>query len=164
VDGVDGVDAVRGSEHVVVTRDAGGTWVDVTPAELMMQTPSRRITDLFVLDPEHAWLTVGGLADDTTQTLWSTTDAGRHWVRLSVTPRPNCALDFVSATRGWCVLDRATMGRDRIDLSTTGDGGTTWQQVNRQGSPPEACAKDVRFSTATLGWAVTACAAGTPPV
>jgi photosystem II stability/assembly factor-like uncharacterized protein len=158
------VDAVRGSEHVVLTRDAGTTWSDVTPPGLLTQTRARRITALFVLDPDHTWLTAGGLADGARQTLWSTGDAGQHWTQHAYTPRPGCALDFISPSHGWCVLDRATMGRDSVGLFGTNDGGTTWHQINRSGSPPDSCDKDVGFTTATLGWAVTACAAGTPPI
>jgi photosystem II stability/assembly factor-like uncharacterized protein len=158
------VDASGGTEHVVLTRDAGTRWSDVTPAGLTNQTGARRITSLFVLGADHAWLTVGGIANRAPQTLLSTADGGRHWSELSRTPRPNCALDFVSPDRGWCVLDRATMGQDAIELFGTGDGGQTWQRINRRDSPPVGCDKNVGFTNDTLGRAVTACAAGTPPI
>lgn len=157
-------DSVGGGEHVVLTRDAGATWSDITPTGLRIQTRTRRITGMFVLDPEHAWLTVGGLADGAPQTLLSTADAGRHWLRLAPTPRPTCAPEFVSARRGWCVLDRAAMGQDAFELYTTGNSGASWQHVDPDHSPPAGCDKDVGFTTATMGWAVTACAAGTPSI
>jgi photosystem II stability/assembly factor-like uncharacterized protein len=157
-------EAVRGGEHLMLTRDAGTSWADITPPGLTRQTRARRITALFVLDADHAWLTVGGLSDGAPQTLLSTGDAGQHWRQLADTPRADCVPEFVSPARGWCVLDRATMGRDAFDLFSTGDGGTTWQHVNRHHSPPASCDKDVRFTDARLGWAVAACLAGTPPI
>ena len=158
------VDALGGTEHIVLTRDAGGSWSDVTPAGLTNQTGARRINSLFVLDAYHAWTTSGGIIDGAAQTVDSTADGGRHWSRLSRLPSPGCALDFVSPTRGWCVLDRATMGQDRIELFATRDGGGTWRRINPPNAPPAGCDKDVEFTYGMLDWAVTACLAGTPPI
>jgi hypothetical protein len=159
-----GVDALGGTEHIVLTRDAGGSWADVTPTGLTTQTRARRINSLFVLDADHAWTTYGGITDGAEQTVESTGDGGRQWSRLSRIPSPGCALDFVSPARGWCVLDRATMGQDRIELFATRDGGATWQRINPPNSPPAGCDEDVGFTDSMLGWAVTACVAGTPPI
>jgi photosystem II stability/assembly factor-like uncharacterized protein len=158
------VDALGGTEHILRTRDAGGSWSDVTPAGLTNQSGARRINSLFVLDGGHAWTTYGGITGDTAQTVDSTADAGRHWSRLSRLPSPGCALDFVSPDHGWCVLDRAAMGQDRIALFATNDGGSTWQRINPPNAPPAGCDKDVGFTDGMLGWAVTACVAGTPPI
>jgi photosystem II stability/assembly factor-like uncharacterized protein len=106
----------------------------------------------------------GGISDGAAQTLESTGDGGRHWSRLSRLPNPGCAVDFVAPTRGWCVLDRATMGQDNIELFATSDGGGTWQRINPPNAPPAACDKDVGFTDGMLGSVVTACVGGTPPI
>lgn len=156
-------DTVGGREHIWFSRDAGARWTDATPASLAVQTRSRRINQLFVLDRKHAWLTTGRLTSGGRATVWSTSDSGRHWLPRTHTPSANCRLDFVSPSHGWCVLDRAAMGRDAVKFFATHDGGTTWQAMKINGLPA-FCDKNVQFSTTTVGWAVTACVADTPPI
>jgi hypothetical protein len=69
------VDALGGTEHIVLTRHEGRSWAGVTPAGLTNQTGARRITSLFVLDADHAWTTYGGITDAAAQTVDSTGDA-----------------------------------------------------------------------------------------
>ena len=158
------VDAPGDTEHLALTRDAGRSWADVTPAGLTNQTAARRVTSLFVLDAGHAWITYGGIADGASQMVASTADGGKHWSLHADTPSPGCALEFVSPDRGWCVRDRVAMGQDRIDLFATTNGGGSWQRINPPDAPPARCDKDVGFTNGMLGWAVTACVAGAPPI
>jgi photosystem II stability/assembly factor-like uncharacterized protein len=151
-----------GPEQVEFTTDAGRSWTNVTPAGLARLRPSEQIASLFVLDARRVWLTVSGIRGGS-PTVLSTADAGRHWSSQAPIPA-GCRLDFVSPEHGWCVVDRATMGQDLITVYATGNGGRSWRRVNRPGSPPARCDKNVGFSTATLGWVVTACAAGVPPL
>lgn len=158
------VDALNGAEHLVLTRDAGRNWANVTPVGLTNETPARRITAMFALDAEHVWITYGGITDDAPQTVASTADGGRHWAPRAQSPSPGCALDFVSPARGWCVRDRAAMGQDRVELFATTNGGASWQQINQANALPAGCDKDVGFTDGMLGWTVTACVAGAPPI
>jgi hypothetical protein len=114
------VDALGGTEHIVRTRDAGGSWSDVTPAGLTNQSGVRRINSLFVLDGAHAWTTYGGITGGAAQTVDSTADGGRHWSRPYRLPSPGCALDFVSPDRGWPSSDfqiAATTSPSRLSSS-----------------------------------------------
>jgi hypothetical protein len=103
------VDALGGTEHIVLTRHEGRSWAGVTPAGLTNQTGARRITSLFVLDADHAWTTYGGITDAAAQTVDSTGDARLQLRRVMFTMTrrhagqpmwaPTCPCKIGSASR-----------------------------------------------------------------
>jgi photosystem II stability/assembly factor-like uncharacterized protein len=102
------------------TTDGGRTWTDVTP-------PGVRVTpytggDLFALGTERAWLTIG-------TTLFSTSDGGASWVRLS-TINDLGVIDFINARDGWIMQQLgAASGQDAIAILRTTDGGRRWSLI-----------------------------------
>ena len=146
----------------VRTTDGGRTWADVTPSTARV-TPSSA-SDLFVLDAERAWLGVG-------TTLFSTSDGGASWTRLSTFDHLG-SLDFVNAQDGWDMENLgAAMGQDAVAIYRSTDGGRRWFLVARTpslvgsgvslGGLTTDCDKNgLVFATPNDGWITEYCNAG----
>ncbi len=155
------------------TVDGGKTWATVTPAGLARQSGDHFITGLYALNATRAWVTYGGVAMGTAQTIAATADGGRHWTAIGHEPLTRvsfsafvygCALDFVTAQDGWCETTPAFLGSEAAYIYRTADGGRKWQLVSKTpgpapdpaGSLPFGGDKDTRFVTPRIGWTVFA--------
>ncbi|MGA3354349.1 MAG: hypothetical protein ABSD85_14370 [Acidimicrobiales bacterium] len=144
------------------TTDGGRTWIDVRP-------PGVRVSpytggDLFALGTERAWLTIG-------TTLYSTSDGGASWVRLS-TIEDLGVIDFINARDGWIMQQfGAASGQDVIAILRTTDGGRRWSLVARTpslvgsgvgtGGLTTGCDKSgIVFVSRSEGWLTEYCNGG----
>ncbi len=144
------------------TTDGGRTWTDVTPSTARVAPSSA--SDLFVLDAERAWLGVG-------TTLYSTSDGGGSWTRLSTFDHLG-SLDFVNAQDGWDMENLgAAMGQDAVAIYRSTDGGRRWFLVARTpslvgsgvslGGLITNCDKNgIVFATPSDGWITEYCNGG----
>ncbi|HRF46858.1 MAG TPA: hypothetical protein PLC98_04460 [Anaerolineales bacterium] len=157
-------------DHVVVTRNGGYQWRDVTPP----QPADRELREgwaatFFALNGETAWAV---FADRATGNLpeqawvWRTADAGTTWqtsVALdlggSVGFRP-LDLHFNDAAHGWLLVADAP-DRDPTSrrLYATNDGGAHWAPVSAWSSAAgEACATvAARRTSLTEGYLFAEC-------
>ena len=129
-------DAGSGAERttrVLVSRDNGGSFTDITPAG-MGTTPALRVDDMVAEGSAHLWLAVWDI-DTTKETVYRTDDGGSSW-RAAPAPGHDMAagardsISFVDAEDGWLVqqMPTAPIGT----LYRTGDAGAHWQRVNRR--------------------------------
>ena len=154
------------SAHVVLrTTDSGQHWQNVSPT--FRDDPEFQI---FFLNADVAWISSGGSDNLDRNDVYRTTDAGHTWSRMGTVP--SCeALAFIDATHGWCADIGAAAGSESIWLYRTTDGGATWPLVSRTNglsnpsapdtpdNLPFACDKTVAFTSPTIGWASSHCAA-----
>jgi hypothetical protein len=148
---------------VVRTVDAGQSWQDVTPSVLV---GSSFLLD--VLDADVAWAQAEPDPSLPFVPVYRTLDGGRSWQREGTVPT-NCPLDFVDELHGWCDILGAASGQESVVLERTSDGGRSWRVVSQTAmaparSTPEAlpvgCDKTITFTSATVGWATSACNGG----
>jgi len=144
------------------TTDGGRTWTDVTPPGVRVSPYTS--DDLFALGTERAWLTIG-------TTLFSTSDGGASWVRLS-TVNDLGVIDFINARDGWIMQQfGAASGQDAVSILRTTDGGRRWAlvaQTPRLGGPGMAigglttgCDKSgIVFVSRSDGWLTEFCNGG----
>jgi photosystem II stability/assembly factor-like uncharacterized protein len=161
------------AEEVALTVDGGRSWADRAPPGLGAGTMRRSVAQVAAVSTKDAWVSYGGLVDDSPKDLMATQDGGRHWVALGRLPSPYCSLQFLSATVGWCTVSLEAMDIDPVIIYRSADGGRHWQLESRSptlqapgtaGSLPNACDKLVSFSTPSVGWAASVCAGGTSPL
>ena len=100
---------------IYVTHDGGTTWKST------MALPAAFGTIDFV-DTQHGWVTDGTV-------LYSTSDGGQHWAKLSPGANFNQVTDlsFVSSTTGWAIVGQSS--NSSFLLKTT-DGGKTWTPIH----------------------------------
>ncbi|MDE3131234.1 MAG: hypothetical protein KGL16_08760 [Acidobacteriota bacterium] len=162
-----------GAQGVELSADGGRRWSDATPPGLGVQGGRRWISGLFALNGAVAWLSYGGLADSSAQTILRTIDAGRRWTPIGRMPHGRwCTLQFISPQVGWCAFVGAAAGSATVTLYRTNDGGRRWRVVSRTpigvnhrpGALPYGGDKEIEFSTAVSGWAVFEAPVGTAPL
>ncbi len=118
--------------NVLVTHDAGQTWLDATPSG-MGPLPSGYTSfslSPFFLDQNTAWVTPGTMGvGGTSGTIFQTVDAGETWTSNTV-PFSNARYFFVDANGGYALVDLgAGAGSQYVALYQTTDGGANWTQV-----------------------------------
>jgi photosystem II stability/assembly factor-like uncharacterized protein len=142
---------VLSSERLLVTRDGGSHWRDVSP---MPGMPPIELSGASFLDARHGWaVTVGGLnmSSDVIR-IFRTIDGGNTWASSQMTAEAHfgLSLDFVDPRDGWLIAGKetgtiASAGR----LFRTADGGATWSEL-----PPPPSGQPVHFISLTTGWNV----------
>jgi len=119
-----------------ITTDGGRTWLQgaaVTSYYNNWTTegkygPFRQIS-LFFVDQSNGWLLV---PTQTSQTLYSTSDAGLHWrlvTEASVGQSARCRwaeMTFVSESTGWMTVECTSASDGVTPLLVSHDGGVTW--------------------------------------
>lgn len=113
--------------RVHVSLDAGGTWHDVTPAELP------EWTYVSVVEPSPHDTAVAYLAghryklDDAAPYVFRTADGGQHWTRI-VAGIPED--DWVRVVRADPVVPRLLYCGTETGVYASGDDGATWRRAN----------------------------------
>jgi photosystem II stability/assembly factor-like uncharacterized protein len=137
-----------------ITRDAGATWTNRTPATVQADL----IRAVFFVDALHGWLVIsaGTGRDAATLLAYRTTNGGRSWGSARVAapsmdfasaPAGSAWIDFIDARHGWIEVQLATSANfSWADLFRTDDGGRTWSAVE---SP---AAGEIAFATRRDGW------------
>jgi photosystem II stability/assembly factor-like uncharacterized protein len=139
------------SERLLVTRDGGSHWRDVSPGPRL---PPTELSAASFLDPRHGWaVTVGGLnVPSDVIRIFRTMDGGNTWAssQISAEAHLGLSLDFVDPRDGWLIVGTetgtmASAGR----LFRTADGSATWSEL-----PPPPSGHPVHFIDLTTGWNV----------
>jgi photosystem II stability/assembly factor-like uncharacterized protein len=163
-------DEATSTNSVVRTVDGGARWQNVTPPVAQVQVGS--LSGDF-LNAQIGWVLIVPLSEPASlpaEAVFRTLDGGRSWESLGAVP-DGCRLDFVDRDDGWCSVLGAAAGSESVWMYRTRDGGDTWSLVSQTAVPPSTstpaalpfgCDKDVTFTSRTVGWASTACAAGMP--
>ena len=158
-----------GAQSVEVTRNAGATWSTVTPPDLRVDGGAHYLFSVVALSATRAWLAYGGAAETSRSFLASTSDAGRHWSPVGALPPSGCVTQFVSPRDGTCTQLGGAAGSMVVVLYRTTNGGVTWRRIfanspssttASRGSLPFGCDKTLTFETASTGWALFFCNAG----
>jgi photosystem II stability/assembly factor-like uncharacterized protein len=165
-----GPTAGGGAQGIELSTDGGMRWSNVTAPGLGVQGGKHWINGLFALNADDAWVAYGGLGARAPQSVIATTDGGRKWRVIGAKP-PVCELDFVSVSDGWCAAIGGALGSETVTLYRTTDGARSWRVVSRTspdsrspGGLPFGGDKNIAFSTADVGWAAFASAAGVAPL
>lgn len=143
----------RTGDRLLVTRDSGQSWQDITPSGL----PDARLLAVAFADAETGWAVLYESAGASTGalTVMLTVDGGRTWqpspVDLSGSPElipiSSASLDFLDERVGWLALDlQSGSAFSRGRLFATLDGGRTWTERSLPLGEP------VRFQDAGRGW------------
>jgi photosystem II stability/assembly factor-like uncharacterized protein len=152
-----------GDSRLFASSDGGLTWTNI-------ETPCGQSFALGanLLDAASGWLACGGQPSGGMEPkeLYGTADAGQHWAPVSCAcfgpdthGVPNSMLwsgyltdtFFLDETHGW-------MDATRGGLSTTNDGGLSWQLVPT-GVGCEEFTSDAHFLSAEVGYVITTCGA-----
>jgi photosystem II stability/assembly factor-like uncharacterized protein len=111
------------------TSDRGASWVDISPASVLLA---------YFLPSGQGWAVADG--EQGTFELYATTDWGKNW-DIQHIPLPGQdswkirQLEFTSPTQGWVVLQMQTSSAfDMGKLLKTTDGGLNWQTYDLPGS------------------------------
>ncbi len=138
-------------DHVVVTRDGGYHWRDVTPPQpAARELKSGWSARFFALNGETAWVVYADRAEGTLPAqawVWRTADAGTTWgtsVAIDLGDSVGFVpldLHFVNAAQGWLlVADAPERNPTSRRLLSTDDGGLHWVTVSTWSSlTGEAC-------------------------
>jgi photosystem II stability/assembly factor-like uncharacterized protein len=118
------------TNYLLVTVDAGATWLDATPTDLspLPAGVSSLGLDPFFLDEHTAWFTPFN-AGGTTGRIYQTLDGGVSW---SVTPVPfnNARYFFLNLTSGYALVSLGVgAGSQYVAVYQTIDGGANWTEV-----------------------------------
>ncbi len=157
-------------DHLVVSRDGGYQWRDVTPPHPAdLDLAAGWGAQFFALNGETAWVVfsdraAGALPEQAW--VWRTVDAGTTWqtsVALDLGDASGfhpLALHFSNAAHGWLLIADAP-GQDSTSrrMLSTSDGGLHWITVSRwDANAGEACeVQDVRRVSETDGYLFAAC-------
>lgn len=137
---------------VTSTTDGGQSWQQLAVIPLSFATSWRNnfAVELDFLDDHRGWLLMEYASAPMVRELYSTSDGGVHWVRISTPPglglgtmTVGCAengIMFNSPQRGWLAWDCARGYGDLQPTSgpviaSTSDGGRTWAPLNLQAYP-----------------------------
>jgi len=130
-------------DHLLRTDDAGKHWSKITPNGVM----PGEVSGVFFLDPSTGWLSMGVKPDKLTgaspaETVFKTTDGGRHWSSAVFTLPGQATYDkdyadwtqaaiyFVDSRNGWISVPRfSNSTKNEGELYRTTDGGASWQHV-----------------------------------
>lgn len=159
------------SQGVQLSTNAGRTWRVATPPRLATVTADNSVSNLFALNATHAWVTYGPPGSEKPRTFVATADGGRVWHVVGRLPDPNCQLQFVTPSDGWCPAIGNMMGQSYATIYRTTDGGRRWHivsfntpQTHSQGALPSNCDKDIGFVNSEEGWAFSSCNSGLAPL
>ncbi|MBI9050737.1 MAG: hypothetical protein JEZ00_15050 [Anaerolineaceae bacterium] len=176
VDGENGW-AMDEDNRLLVTKDGGHFWADVTPWVGVYQW-----SGFFALDNQHAWLvprqeTCEGQACSAYQ-VWRTSDGGENWR----TSQPFCMgnnceeqyttptnfaepvqIQFLDEQRGWLLLNvQHEEMQDKYRIYKTTDGGSDWQFVMDSADAPAAYhVSGLSFLNDNSGWLALSQVGGT---
>lgn len=106
--------AVGDGGLILHTNDGGNTWTQQSSGV------TGRLSQVFALDSNHAWVTRDWQHTD----LLQTTDAGATWSRLQADNNGKLAVAFNDPLNGYAVGNEAATGR--FAILTTTDGGASW--------------------------------------
>ena len=116
--------------HILLTLDAGQTWLDATPVSLgtlPSGVTSWSLTPFF-LDANTAWVTPSNFGGGSA-TLYHTSDGGQTWLTETV-PFDNARYFFLDQNGGYALVDLgAGAGSQYVAIYQTTDGGANWTQV-----------------------------------
>jgi photosystem II stability/assembly factor-like uncharacterized protein len=153
---------------VLRTTDGGGTWADVTPAQVALGPescpgcPGRSSADF--LNADVAWVALShpdGSKNEWIMTVFKTTNGGATWTGSTVRSVFNNGddlfapyLGFINANDGWLMVhpDHG-MNSNPGELMSTSDGGASWREVTQTGSGLPF-GGTIRFLTNSTGWLV----------
>ena len=122
--------------YLFSTEDGGKHW-----RTLLLQRPMFKLRDdytfptqLFFSDSQHGWiLWHWHMMNSSLDSLLSTTDGGRTWMRLPDPPGAG-PLQFISARDGWMIGDpqdeSGVGGAEGNQLWATRDGGANWHAIS----------------------------------
>ena len=124
-------------DDVPVACQAADYWL-VSPPETAAATPATPagpwsdIGSFGMFDPDHGWVLVtGGTASAPSHQLFTTTDGGITWARMSWRPDQRDIPVFTDSDLGWSI--DVTTGPDGSDVTVvrrTDDGGQSWEPVD----------------------------------
>ena len=132
--------------HVMVTRDGGASWSDVSPPEPVANNSGNpKRPTAFFLDAQHAWVTYypdTGTSYDPAL-VWRTEDGGATWYTGQPLTRGNIEgsfapsyLYFIDDEQGWLLMVHGVAaGSQPVTLYHTQDGGQTWPLILEMLSP-----------------------------
>jgi photosystem II stability/assembly factor-like uncharacterized protein len=134
---------------LLVTRDGGSHWRDITPGPV---EPPIQLSTAYFLDAARGWTgLVGGFGTQAVR-IFRTTDGGTTWRSSQVTvDQPlGISLDFIDPQRGWLMVATQASGFVSAgQLFQTVDGGVTWRAL-----PVPPSGNPVRFVDLGTGWNV----------
>jgi photosystem II stability/assembly factor-like uncharacterized protein len=141
---------------LLTSTDNGATWRSGTFPTLT-GTGVEPVVDVFVLDPDHAWLVTLAEPVDTTTTLVGhaalsverTEDGGKTWQQVTAPPGctyPTATVDFVDQANGYLICS------DSGVIAATHDGGASWSIAGTC----QNLGSYLQASDATTIWSATA--------
>ena len=156
------------TDRLYWTKDAGKTWMDITPPNFNSAYDSPGIA---FADNQHGTAVIAALDSNPTGTgvnysILQTTDGGRIWSMKPLSVFPTDALDFFYPSKislqfldvhiGWLTIRAESSSNfDNGILFKTTDGGATWNELNLPVDRFNAPIGDpVYFVTEQLGWIV----------
>lgn len=137
---------------VLSTVDGGLTWqqLGVIAVGFPVSWKNNFAVELDFLDDDHGWLLIEYASTPTARDLYSTSDGGVHWARVSRSPglglgniAAGCAengIMFNGLQRGWLAWDCSRGYGDQQSTSgpviaLTSDGGRSWAPLSLQAYP-----------------------------
>jgi len=122
------------SVQVWYTTNGGITWQISAPLSLTGQEPFFEPEQFSFINLQHGWLLVhvdAGMSHDYSE-LFSTTDGGMHWVRVTdphtdgIQGLHNTGVTFADSQLGWVSKDNLGV-MQKTFLEQTTDGGHSWE-------------------------------------
>ena len=163
--------AMDGQHRLLVTKNGGSAWQDVTP-----ELGEYEWNGFFALDMQYAWL-VPTREDCTTEVcsayqIWHTTDGGQTWkAGQPLCTGDHCAehdstpvdfakpvqVNFIDSANGWALLNiNHVVDMDHYRIYRTRDGGENWEFVLDHNSGPETYqVTGLSFLSEDSGWLST---------
>jgi photosystem II stability/assembly factor-like uncharacterized protein len=158
-------------DHILVTKDAGNTWKDVTPPQLVAANDTQQSAIGFFQDSNNAWVIYSFTADHPVPAqavIWHTSDGGASWMPsepLDISGLNELFvpsnLQFVTGTVGWMLVHVGVgMNHDYVVLYRTNDGGQIWSSIidpTTDGGIQSCTKTAMLFTDATHGWLTGDC-------